>query len=92
MNGIQNFELDIYHKQGEKTYLTLKDTPLIPNNLIKLATHAITSINDEMYMYVLIGEGKENKAMLVISRETILGNSNNNAEIARKLKKIHYFR
>ena len=61
MNGIQNFELDIYHKQGEKTYLTLKDTPLIPNNLIKQATHAITSINDEMYMYVLIGRVKKIK-------------------------------
>ena len=54
----KNFELDLYNKNGDKLYFTLKDTPIIPNNLIRNATHTITSINDEIYMYVLIGEGK----------------------------------
>ncbi len=74
MSGIQNFPLDLYQINGDKTYVTLKDTPFIPNNLISNANHLITSINDEIYMYVLVIEKTLDSPILVLSRESIFEN------------------
>jgi hypothetical protein len=88
MSGTQNFPLDLYQINGDKTYVTLKDRPLIPNNLIQNAIHSLTTINDEIYMYVLVTQHNLENSKLVLSRESIYENDTlkSNGEITDIIK------